>query len=94
MRFIKPLDKIELGTDVIGAVSLEQRDALLNQKIAHRRVHVLVGTPDVVSPALQERCQGGHRCTAHADEMYALHLFLRSASRRSLAAAGAYSFAT
>ena len=43
-------DEIELGADVIGAVALERGDALLNEKVAHRRIHVLVRAANVVIP--------------------------------------------
>ena len=42
-------DEIEVGGDVLGAVALESRDALLQQEVAHRRVDVLVGSANVVA---------------------------------------------
>jgi len=65
-------DEIESRGDVFGAVSLEHVDSLGREKIAHRRVNMLIGSADLMPAMFQERRQGGHRGTTDAYQMNSL----------------------
>ena len=43
-------DEVEVGGDVLGAIALQERDALLHEEVAHRRIDVLIGAAHVDSP--------------------------------------------
>ena len=46
--------QVDVRADVLGAIALERGDALIAQEIAHRRIDVLVRSPDIVAAALEE----------------------------------------
>ncbi|HEY6001087.1 MAG TPA: hypothetical protein VI078_17520, partial [bacterium] len=54
-------DEVEVARNVRGVVSLERGDALLDEKVAHGRIDVLIRPAHVVALALQQRGQRGHR---------------------------------
>jgi hypothetical protein len=62
-------DDVDVRCDVLCRVAAERSDSLFDQKIAHRRIYVLVGTLNVMSAALQQRRQCGHRGATDADQM-------------------------
>ncbi len=62
-------DEVDVRCDVLGSVSAERRDSLLDQEIAHRRIHILIGALDVVPSTLEQRRERGHGRAADADQM-------------------------
>ena len=66
-------DKIQVGADVLRLESLEGRDLLFRQEVAHRRVDVLVRAADVEALALEHRSQRRHGRAAHANQVDPLH---------------------
>ncbi len=65
--------QVELRRDVLRLESLEQRDPLLQQEVAHRRVDVLIRSTHVIALALEQRGQRAHGGTADANQVDALH---------------------
>ena len=47
------------------------QDAFLSEEIAHRRIHILIGTSYVDTFVLQHRRKRRHRCAAHSDQVHA-----------------------
>jgi hypothetical protein len=60
-------DEIQLRADVFRPVAGERRNPFSGQKIAHRRVHVLVRSANVEPLPLEHRGQRRHRRAADAD---------------------------
>ena len=54
---------------MLGAIALEQRDALLAQKVAHRRIDVLVRSADVVPLLFSIAASVAIAVPRHADQM-------------------------
>jgi hypothetical protein len=65
-------DEIGASGDVFSAISLEHADSFSRKKVAHRRVHVLIGPADLVPAMFQERRQSRHCRPAHANKMNSL----------------------
>ena len=73
-------DELEIAGDVLRRVAGQRRDPLGREKVAHRRVDVLIGALDVEPLALQHRRERRHRRAADPDQVN-LHS-LSFASRR------------
>jgi hypothetical protein len=71
-KFPSQEHKIEIGSDVIGAVALERGDALLDEKVAHRRIDVLIGSANVVAATLEQGGERRHGGPAHTNQVDAL----------------------
>src|SRR5438067_4060061 len=65
--------QIEIRADVLRCVALQRRDLLLGQKIAHRRIDVLVRSPHVVATTLEQRGERGHRGSADPNQVNPFH---------------------
>ena len=61
--------QVDVVGDVLGGVAGGDGNALTGEKVAHRRIDVLVGAAHVVPAPLQQRRQRRHRRAADADEM-------------------------
>src|SRR5207302_9150174 len=70
-------DEVELISDVLRLVALQRRDLLIDEKVAHRGVHVLVRSADAVPAALDQRGQRRHCGAAHANRVDPLHVLAR-----------------
>src|SRR6266508_596859 len=62
-------DQVDVARDVFGTVAGERPDVFGREKLAHRRVHVLIRSLDVEPLALEHRGQRRHRSAAHANQM-------------------------
>ncbi len=76
--------EIERFIDLLGLVTLEHRNVFRRQKVAHRRIHVLVGSANLVTAMLEQRRKGRHRRAADANQMDAHH----STTASSITSAG------
>ena len=76
------------GRDVRRVVSAERLDLLGGQKVAHRRIDVLIRSANVVASALEQRGQRGHRRAADANQMDPLAVSQRALPRRRSTGAG------
>ncbi len=62
-------DEIDAAVRCVGAVALERPDSFGRQKVAHRRVDVLVGPVHAVASMLEQRRQRRHRRSANPNQM-------------------------
>ena len=62
----------EVGGDVIGTITGKYGNAFRRQKVAHRRVDILIRAANLDAFALDHRGDGGHRRAADPDEMQTL----------------------
>ena len=70
-------DQIDVPRDVIGRISAERPDSLLDEEIAHRRIHVLIRPLNDVSATLEQGGERGHGRATHADQMDAFRVTQR-----------------
>src|SRR3954452_19864534 len=81
-------DQVEITGDVLRLISDERANPFRGEEVAHRRVHVLVRSLDVVPFPLQHRGERGHRRAAYADQMNRAHWTADSSmTRRGLSPA-------
>ena len=66
--------------DMLWPIAFKDVDAFAGEKIAHRRIHVLVRSTDVVTAMLKHRRQGRHCRSGHTDQMNTRH-YSTAASR-------------
>jgi len=62
-------NKIRHRLQVFGIVTLEYRNLLLGEEIAHRGINPLVRTGDLITAFLQHGCKRSHAGPAYADQM-------------------------
>ena len=62
-------DQVEIGGDVLRPIAGERRNAFGREKVAHRRIDVLIRSADVEALPLQHRGERRHRRAADADEV-------------------------
>ena len=64
-------DQIRLGIQLAGIVALNQRDTLLLQKRAHRRIHIGVRTCHFMAQRARQHCQSAHESATNPQYMNA-----------------------
>jgi hypothetical protein len=74
--------QVDVAGDVLRRIAGHRADPLAGEKVAHRRVDVLVGAADVVAAAAQQRRERGHGGAADPDQVNAQRVTQRATPRQ------------